>query len=208
MALKFEILKKCKAVGAQVRFYVADVSSFEQCSKMVEQIKNDFGRIDCLINNAGINKDGLLVKMSEVDFDLVTNVNYKSVFNLCKLVGTLMMKQRSGRIVNVSSVVGLFGNAGQFNYCAAKAGVIGMTKALAKELGRRDVLVNAVAPGFVETKMTQNLSQNFKSEVVQRIALRRFAKPQEIAGVISFLCGPDATYVNGQVLVVDGSLAI
>lgn len=207
-AFDSEIFEQCTRLGAQAKAYVADVSSFEQCSQMVEQTLNDFGKIDCLINNAGVTKDGFLAKMSEADFDFVTNVNYKSVFNLCKLVGTLMMKQKSGRIVNITSVVGLSGNACQFNYCAAKAGVVGMTKSLAKELGRRGVLVNAVAPGFVETKMTQSLPLDFKNAVVQRIALRRFAKPEEIAGVVSFLCGPDSTYVNGQVLVVDGSLAI
>lgn len=203
-----EVVKKCAAFGVRADAYVADVSSFKQCEEMVERIKADFGTISCLVNNAGVTKDGFLIRMTEADFDYVTAINYKSVFNLCKLVGSLMIKQKSGRIVNITSVVGLRGNSGQFNYCAAKAGVIGMTKSLAKELGRRGVLVNAVAPGFVETKMTENLPAEFKDMIIKQIALRRFAKPQEIAGVVSFLCGPDSSYVSGQVLVVDGNLAI
>lgn len=203
-----EVAKKCEAFGVKTGLFVADVSNFEQCKKMVDEIKAQFGAIHCLINNAGTTRDGLLARMSEADFDFVTQVNYKSVFNLCRLVGKEMMLQKNGRIVNITSVVGLNGNVGQFNYCAAKAGVVGMTKALAKELGRFKVLVNAVAPGFVETKMTENLPQNFKDRVIQQISLRRFAKPQEIAGVVSFLCGVDSSYINGQVLVVDGSLAI
>ena len=208
--LGLEIAKKCEAFGVDAKAYVADVSNFEQCNQMIEQIKADFAgkEFGCLINNAGVTKDSVLVRMTEADFDYVTSTNYKSVFNLCKLVGGLMMRQKSGRIVNITSVVGLRGNAGQFNYCASKAGVIGMTKALSKELGRRGVLVNAIAPGFVETKMTQKLPEKLKEAVVGQIALKRFAQPQEIAGVVSFLCGPDSSYISGQVLVVDGNLAL
>ena len=205
-----EIAKKCEALGVDAKAYVADGSNFEQCTQMIEHIKADFAgkEFGCLINNAGVTKDSVLVRMTEADFDYVTSTNYKSVFNLCKLVGGLMMRQKSGRIVNITSVVGLRGNAGQFNYCASKAGVIGMTKALSKELGRRGVLVNAIAPGFVETKMTQKLPEKLKEAVVGQIALKRFAQPQEIAGVVSFLCGPDSSYISGQVLVVDGNLAL
>lgn len=203
-----QVLSECEQFGARVKFYVCDVSSFEDCSKMVDQVCYDFGRIDCLVNNAGMTCDGFLIRMTEADFDRVTNVNYKSVFNLCRLVGAKMVAQKGGRIVNMSSVVGLCGNACQFNYAASKAGIIGMTKSAAKELGRRNVLVNAVAPGFVETKMTDDLPQDFKSKILEQISLKRFAKPGEVAGVVSFLCGPDSSYVNGQVLVVDGSLAM
>ncbi len=204
----FEVMAQCKKFGVDVKLYVADVSKFDQCEAMINQIKLDFKQIDCLVNNAATTKDGLLIRMSEADFDLVTQVNYKSVFNLTKLVGAMMIKRRSGRIVNVASVVGLCGNVGQFNYAATKAAIVGMTKTAAKEFGRRGILVNAVAPGFVETKMTNSLADSFKEEVAKKIVLGRFAKPEEIAGVVSFLCGPCSSYITGQVLVVDGMLSI
>ena len=202
------VVKDCEGFGVEAECFVADVSKYEECSKMVDCVKEKFGFIDVLVNNAGILRDGLLVRMSEENFDLVTQINYKSVFNMTKLVGTLMMRQKSGRIVNISSVAGISGNIGQFNYSASKAGIIGMTKTAAKELGLRGVLVNAVAPGFIETDMTQGLDEDLKEKVKTQISIKRLGKPQEVAGVVSFLCGPDSSYINGQVIVVDGCLAI
>ena len=202
------VVKECRDLGARAECFVADVSKYEQCSKMVERVKEKFGSIDVLINNAGILKDSLLIRMSEENFDLVTQINYKSVFNMTKLVGTLMMRQKSGRIVNISSVTGISGNIGQFNYSASKAGIIGMTKTAAKELGLRGVLVNAVAPGFIESEMTEKLPENLKEKAKTQISIKRFGTLEEVAGVVSFLCGPDSSYINGQVIVVDGCLAI
>ena len=202
------VKKKCEEFGSTVFCFVADVSKYEECEKMVEFTKEKFKTIDALINNAGIKKDGLLVRMSCEDFDRVCEVNLKGVFNMTKLVANHMLRQRSGRIVNVSSVVGVKGNAGQFNYCATKAGIIGMTKSAAKEFGKRGVLVNAVAPGFVETEMTEELGEELKQKIKDKIVLSRFAKPEEIAGVVAFLCGKDSSYITGQVILVDGCLLI
>ncbi len=202
------VVKECKTFGIEAECFVADVSKYDQCSNMVDSIIKKFGSIDVLVNNAGIIRDSLLIRMSEENFDLVTQINYKSVFNMTKLVGKLMMKQKSGRIVNVSSVAGISGNIGQFNYSASKAGIIGMTKTAAKELGLRGILVNAVAPGFIETDMTNGLSEDLKEKIKAQISIKRIGDPSEVAGVVSFLCGPDSSYINGQVIVVDGCLAI
>ncbi len=175
---------------------------------MVKKIKADFGSIDVLVNNAGITRDGLLARMSEEHYDLVIAVNQKSVFNMTKFVGTVMMRQRGGRIINLSSVAGLYGNAGQFNYSASKAAIIGMTKSAAKELGSRGITVNAVAPGFIQTPMTDQLTEEQKAAILNMIAMKRYGQVDEIAGVVSFLASPDASYVTGQVIEISGGLSM
>lgn len=203
-----EVKEICEKNGVEAECFVADVSKYEECENMVKAVKERFSTIDVLVNNAGITKDGLLVRMSEEAFDAVTNVNYKSVFNMTKLVGGVMMRQRSGRIVNVSSVAGVNGNAGQFNYSASKAGIIGMTKTSAKELGARGINVNAIAPGFINTAMTKALPDDLKEEIKKQISLKRYGESEEVAGVVSFLAGPDSSYVSGQVIMIDGCLAM
>lgn len=200
--------KECESYGVRVCDFVADVSKFEECEAMIKFAISEFKRIDFLINNAGITKDSLIARMQPSDFDSVCDVNLKGVFNMTKLVSSVMSKQKSGRIVNISSVVGVKGNAGQFNYAATKAGIIGMTKSAAKELGKRGILVNAVAPGFIETDMTDKINENFKEQIKDRIVLKRFGKAQEVAAVVSFLCSKDSSYITGQVIVVDGCLLI
>ncbi len=204
-----KVLQKiCEEEGVRAEVFACDVSKYEECEEMFRFTKEKFGRVDCLINNAGITKDTLLARMEPEDFEAVSNVNFKGVFNTTKLASAIMARQKSGRIVNISSVVGLKGNVGQFNYCATKAGVIGMTKAAAKELGRRNVLVNAVAPGFITTEMTEKIDEGFKEKVKESIVLKRFGKAEEVAGVVSFLCSEDASYITGQIFVVDGLLLI
>jgi 3-oxoacyl-[acyl-carrier protein] reductase len=203
-----DVKAACEALGVSAECFLADVSNFDACKQMVDAVKETFGTIDVLVNNAGITKDGLLVRMSEEQFDMVTNVNYKSVFNMTRHVGAVMMKQRSGKIINVSSVAGLYGNAGQFNYSASKAGIVGMTLTAAKELGPRNITVNAIAPGFIETPMTAVLDEKFREKCVEAVALRRFGKPEEVAGVVSFLASDNASYVSGQVIVIDGAMSM
>lgn len=208
LSLANEVKRECESFGVSAFCFAADVSKYEECEAMVNFAKLNFGRIDCLINNAGIAKDGLVVRMPLQDFDRVLDVNVKGVFNTIKLVGAIMVRQRSGRIVNMSSVVGIRGNAGQVNYSATKAAVIGITKSAAKELGARGILVNAVAPGFIETDMTANIKQELKEKIKQNIVLKRFGLASEVAGVVSFLCSEDGAYITGQTLVVDGCLII
>lgn len=198
----------CRAFGVEAECFICDVSDFTACENMVKTVKERFGSIDVLVNNAGITKDGLLARMSEEQFDIVTNVNYKSVFNMTRHVSGVMIKQRSGRIINVASVAGLYGNAGQFNYSASKAGVVGMTLTAAKELGKRNITVNAVAPGFIETPMTAVLDEKLKDAIKGQIALGRYGKPEEVASTISFLASEDASYISGQVIVIDGCLSM
>lgn len=198
----------CRAFGVEAECFICDVSDFTACENMVKAVKERFGSIDVLVNNAGITKDGLLARMSEEQFDIVTNVNYKSVFNMTRHVSGVMIKQRSGRIINVASVAGLYGNAGQFNYSASKAGVVGMTLTAAKELGKRNITVNAVAPGFIETPMTAVLDEKLKDAIKGQIALGRYGKPEEVASTISFLASDDASYISGQVIVIDGCLSM
>ncbi|MBR5683934.1 MAG: 3-oxoacyl-[Ruminococcus sp.] len=202
------VAEECRAFGVKAECYAADVSKYDQCEAMVKQIKADFGNIDALVNNAGITKDKLLARMSEEDYDAVIAVNQKSVYNMTKHVTAVMMKQRSGRIVNVASVAGLYGNPGQMNYSASKAAIIGMTKTTAKEFGSRNITCNAVAPGLIRTPMTDVLSDELKEKMISAVALRRYGEPEEIASVVSFLVSDNASYVTGQVIEISGGLSM
>lgn len=194
--------------GIKAAVFCADVSDFEAAKEMVEGVREQLGRIDVLVNNAGVTQDGLLARMSEEAFDKVISVNLKGAFNCMRHVAPVMMKQRSGRIINISSVVGLYGNAGQVNYAASKAGIVGMTKSAAKELGARGITVNAVAPGFIDTDMTRALSEKTREGVISRIALRELGSAEDVAGAVSFLASNEARYITGHVLTVDGGLSL
>lgn len=184
----------------------ADISVFEEAKHLIDETINNFDTIDVLINNAGITRDNLILRMTEEDFDLVINTNLKGAFNCIKHVSKKMIKQKKGRIINISSVVALSGNPGQSNYCSSKAGIIGLTKSIARELGRRNILVNAVAPGFIETKMTSNLSEDNKSEMLQNIPLKKFGQPEDVANTVEFLVSENSSYITGQVISVNGGL--
>ena len=200
--LKNEIeSKKVKCLTVQ-----GDVTNFEDCKQMIESAIKEFGKVDVLVNNAGITKDMLLARMKEEDFKQVIDVNLVGTFNMTKNVISYMMKARSGRIINISSVVGIAGNAGQTNYSASKAGIIGFTKSLAKEVASRNILVNAVAPGFIETNMTDVLKQEVKDEIAKNIPLKRMGTPQDVANVVKFLASEDSSYITGQVISVDGGM--
>ncbi len=203
-----DIIEQIKANGVKCEKFIADVSNSSQVEIMVKAIKELFGSIDVLVNNAGITRDGLLARMSEENYDLVIAVNQKSVYNMMRYVVPVMMKQRSGRIINMSSVAGLHGNAGQFNYSASKAAIIGMTKSAAKELGSRNINVNAIAPGFISTPMTDALTDEQKKAIFDMIAMKRYGSVEEIAGVASFLAGKDSSYVTGQVIEISGGLSM
>lgn len=203
-----DIMDKIRALGVKCEKYIADVSDGAQVEAMVKAVKDNFGSIDVLVNNAGITRDGLLARMSEENYDLVIAVNQKSVFNMMRHVVPVMMKQRSGRIINMSSVAGLHGNPGQFNYSASKAAIIGMTKSAAKELGSRGINVNAIAPGFISTPMTDALTDEQKKAIFEMIAMKRYGTVEEIAGVASFLAGKDSSYVTGQVIEISGGLSM
>ena len=203
-----ETAQACQALGAQVLTVKCDVSDAAQVKELMDAALAKFGRIDILVNNAGITRDGLLMTMKEEDFDAVTATNLKGTFLCMKAVARLMMRQRYGRIVNLSSVVGLRGNAGQVNYAASKAGVIGMTKSLAKELASRGVTVNAVAPGFIDTDMTAAMPEAAKTATLASIPMGRLGAPEDVARVVAFLASGEAAYVTGQVLAVDGGMAM
>jgi 3-oxoacyl-[acyl-carrier protein] reductase len=189
-------------------FYKVDVSQFEEVQKKIEEAEAYFGPIEVLINNAGITRDGLLMKMSEESFDEVMAVNVKSCYNTCRAVVRSMIRARRGKIINMSSVVALNGNAGQTNYCASKAAIIGFSKALAKEVASRGITVNCVAPGFIKSPMTDELSDKIKEEALNQIPLGRMGEASEIAELVLFLAGQGASYMTGQVIVVDGGLSI
>jgi len=186
----------------------ANVTESAEVENLFKQTIDKFGSVDVVVNNAGITRDTLMIRMDEKDWDMVLDINLKGAFLVTKSAAKLMMKQRSGRIVNISSVVGLNGNAGQANYSASKAGLIGMTKTVAKELGTRGVTVNAVAPGFIETEMTKNLPDAAKEQFLEHILLKRVGLPDDVASAVSFLASDDAAYITGQVLSVDGGMSI
>lgn len=203
-----QLAEELRSYGVEAECFAADVSDFEQCKAMVEVVKKRFSTIDYLVNNAGITRDGLLVRMTEEAYDEVINANQKSVYNMMKHVGAVMLRQKSGRIVNISSVIGLYGNAGQFNYAASKAAIIGMTKSAAKELGSRGITVNAIAPGFIETPMTEELSEEVRNAILENISLKRYGKVSEVAGLVSFLFSEDAGYITGQTIEISGGLSM
>jgi 3-oxoacyl-[acyl-carrier protein] reductase len=196
------------ALGVKAFAYESDASDFNACEKLANEVAAEFGRIDILVNNAGITRDNLLMRMSEEEWDMVIRVNLKSVFNLTKAVQKYMLKQRNGSIINMTSVVGVNGNAGQSNYSASKAGMIGFTKSIAKELGSRNVRCNAVAPGFIETEMTAKLPDEVKKEWAEKIPLRRAGQPEDVANVCLYLASDLSGYVTGQILSVCGGMNI
>lgn len=198
----------CEAEGVNVLAVCADVSKSENCEKLVKQAMEFGGRIDVLVNNAGITRDGLIIRMTDEQFDQVIDTNLKGAFYMMRAVSKQMMKQRSGHIINISSVVGVMGNAGQVNYAASKAGVIGMTKSLARELASRKVNVNAVAPGMIGTDMTAVMSDKAKETMTSAIPMGEMGKPEDIANVVAFLAGEESRYITGQVICVDGGMAI
>ena len=202
MKLKKEIEQK----RVRCLLLKGDVSNFEDCKKLVEEAINRMNHIDVLVNNAGITKDMLLMRMKPEDFNEVINVNLIGTFNMTKNVINYMMKERKGRIINVSSVVGISGNAGQTNYAASKAGIIGFTKSLAKEVASRNILVNAIAPGFIQTDMTNILKENVKDEIAKTIPLKRMGTAKDVANVVKFLVSEDSSYITGQVIQVDGGM--
>ena len=197
-----------RALGVEAGIFCADVSKYADCENMVKAVKERFGTIDALVNNAGITRDGLMARMSEEQYDMVIAVNQKSVFNMMKLAGNVMIRQKQGRIVNLASVAGLYGNPGQINYSASKAAIIGMTKTAAKELGSRNINVNAVAPGFIKTPMTDKLTEEQRAKMLEAIAMKRYGEVEEIAGVVSFLCSEDSSYVTGQTIEISGGLSM
>ncbi|OPF51477.1 3-oxoacyl-[acyl-carrier-protein] reductase [Clostridium baratii] len=203
-----KVKEELLSYGVDVFLYKCDISDFNAVEEMIKASKEKFGKVDIMINNAGITKDTLLLRMKEEDFDKVIDVNLKGVFNCLKAITPVMVRQKFGKIVNLSSVVGLVGNAGQVNYAASKAGVIGMTKSLAKEVGSRGITVNAVAPGFIDTDMTEVLGEKFKEEAKKSIPLKRLGKPEDVAGAVAYLVGNEASYITGQVLNVDGGMVM
>ncbi|MCI8961421.1 MAG: 3-oxoacyl-[acyl-carrier-protein] reductase [Clostridia bacterium] len=201
-----ETKKQIEEKGVKCLTVQGDVSNFEDCERFVKEIIEEYGKIDVLVNNAGITKDTLLMRMKKEDFEDVIDTNLVGTFNVTKNVITHMLKARSGRIINISSVVGVAGNAGQTNYSASKAGIIGFTKSLAKEVASRGILVNAVAPGFIETGMTDVLKEDIKEEIAKSIPLKRIGTTQDVANLVKFLAGEDSSYITGQVINVDGGM--
>lgn len=200
--------KEIEAIGRRAETFIVDVTNLSQVEEMINKTLDKFQKIDILINNAGITKDALIVRMSEQEFDSVIAVNLKGTFNCTKAVSKVMMKQRYGKIVSIASIIGIIGNAGQANYAASKAGIIGITKSVAKELASRNVNVNAIAPGFIETDMTAKLPENVKSQMLAFIPLNRFGKASDVANLAVFLASDASSYITGQVIKIDGGMVM
>jgi 3-oxoacyl-[acyl-carrier protein] reductase len=203
-----DIIAEIESKGGRAVAIQGDVSIFSQAENIMKKAVEIFGTLDILVNNAGITKDGLVLRMKEEDFDKVIEVNLKGVFNCIRHASTIMVKQKSGKIINLSSVVGVTGNAGQVNYAAAKAGIIGLTKSLARELASRGINVNAVAPGFIQTDMTEVLSDKVKENTLNSIPLKRFGTVEDVSNVVAFLCSSDSDYITGQVINIDGGMVM
>ncbi|WBW97655.1 3-oxoacyl-[acyl-carrier-protein] reductase [Oceanirhabdus sp. W0125-5] len=203
-----ELKKEIESKGVKALLLQGDVSDFNRVKEMIDEAHKEMGSLDILVNNAGITKDTLLMRMKEEDFDNVIDVNLKGVFNFTKHITPIMMKQRSGRIINMTSVVGITGNPGQFNYCASKAGVIGATKSAARELAARGITVNAIAPGFIESDMTDVLSDRVKEGILNSVPLKKMGKPEDVANLVAFLSSEEAAYITGQIVNVDGGMAM
>lgn len=203
-----QVVKDIEAQGGQAVAYACNVADFDACQEMIDTVVKKYNRIDILVNNAGITRDGLLMRMSSEDFDSVIDINLKGTFNTIRHVSRYMLKQKAGKIINISSVSGVLGNAGQANYSASKAGVIGLTKSVAKELASRGILVNAIAPGYVTTDMTEQMPEAAKEAILSQIPLKRAGSTKDIAQTVLFFASPAADYITGQVLSVDGGMAI
>jgi len=203
-----ETVEEIKALGRKALWIESDVSQSDQAINLIETAQNEFGKVDILVNNAGITRDNLLMRMSEDEWDSVISVNLKGTYNCIRAATKLFMKQRSGRIINIASVVGQMGNAGQANYASSKAGVIGLTKSVAKELAARNILVNAVAPGFIETAMTEKLPEKARESLLQLIPLAKLGQPEDVARVVLFLSSDRSSYITGQVINVDGGMVM
>lgn len=203
-----QLKEELDKLGSNTLIIKANVSNFEEAEKLIKEAKEAFGRVDILVNNAGITKDNLIMRMKEEDFDSVIDVNLKGAFNCLKAVTPIMIRQKYGKIINMSSVVGVIGNAGQVNYCASKAGLIGMTKSLAREIGGKNINVNAIAPGFIDTDMTKVLSEDQKKNIISQVPLKRFGNVEDIANLALFLGSNQSNYITGQVIHVDGGMAM
>lgn len=203
-----ELQKQFKEYNVEILFIKSDVSKFDECENMIRQVIEKFEKIDVLVNNAGITKDNLILRMSEDDFEKVIDINLKGTFNVTKNVVPYMMKKKTGKIVNLSSVVGISGNAGQCNYSASKSGIIGFTKSIAKELASRNIIANCVAPGFIDTDMTSVLNDNIKENISSQIPLKRMGSSEEVANLVYFLASEENTYITGQVINIDGGMVM
>lgn len=203
-----ETLAEIRKAGGEGTVYGCNVADFDACGEMITALVKEYGHIDILVNNAGVTKDNLLMKMSEEDFDRVIDINLKGCFNTMRHISRQLLKQKGGKIINISSVTGVMGNAGQANYCASKAGIIGLTKSAARELGSRGITVNAVAPGFIDTEMTSSLPGSVKEAMIEQTLLKRMGSAAEVADVVAFLASGAADYITGQVILVDGGMAV